>query len=149
MDVVLRAVLIYLFVLLLLRVTTRRIIRSATAADMVLVFVFGGFAIQFVLGDQRSMVSALLALVTVSLSHLSVQSLSNRWRGFGHFASGSPAIIYAGGEWDWGRMKDLRVQEEDILSEMRQRGMRRIEDVDTIVIEHNGGISVMARESGG
>jgi uncharacterized membrane protein YcaP (DUF421 family) len=145
MDIVVRGILVYLLVLLLLRVTTRRIIRSATAADMVLVFVFGGFAIQAVMGDNKSMVSALLALITVSLTHLSVHTLSTRWPAFARLASGSPAVIYAEDKWDRQRMRDLRIQEEDVLSEMRQKGLRRMEDVDSVVVEHNGGISVMPR----
>jgi uncharacterized membrane protein YcaP (DUF421 family) len=149
MEIVVRAFLVYLFILLLLRITTRRIIRSATAADMVLVFVFGGFGIQAVLGDQHSVSAALLALVTVSLSHLLVQGLANRSPGFARLSGGSPAIVYADGRWNHRRLRDLRVEEADVLSEMRQKGIRRMEDVETVVIEHNGGISVMPKPEGG
>ena len=149
MEIVVRAVLVYLFVLVLLRITTRRIIRSATAADMVLVFVFGGFGIQAVMGDERSATAAVLALVTISLSHLAVHSLSVRFPGFARLSSGSPVVVYADGRWNHARLKSLRVDEADILGEMRQKMIRRLEDIDSVIIEHNGGISIIPREKGG
>jgi uncharacterized membrane protein YcaP (DUF421 family) len=32
-----------------------------------------------------------------------------------------------------------------VISETRQKGLRGMDQVDTVVIEHNGGISVIAK----
>ncbi len=149
MAVILKTVLVYLFVLLLLRMTTRRIMRSATAADMVLVFVFGGFAIQVALGDEHSAIAPLLALSTISLLHLSLFWLKARAPLVGKFTEGTPSVVFANGRWEDRRMRQLRVEERDITAELRQKGMRRMDEVDAVVMEHNGGISVIPKEKEG
>jgi uncharacterized membrane protein YcaP (DUF421 family) len=145
MAVIIRAALIYLFVLLLLRITTRRIIRSATAADMVIVFVFGGFAIQAVMGDERSVTAACLALVTVTFVRFGLQQAMTAWPVIGMLTEGTASVVFANGEWNDARLRELRVERRDVLAEMRQKGLRRFDQVETVVMEHNGGISVIEK----
>ena len=44
MEIVLRTVLLYFVILIILRMTTRRILRSATSLDLVVIFLFGEHA---------------------------------------------------------------------------------------------------------
>jgi uncharacterized membrane protein YcaP (DUF421 family) len=145
MDVIVRAVLLYLVALLLLRIATRRIIRSATAADMVIVFVFGGLMVNAVMADEHSVTAACLALATVALLRLAIERLALSWPVVGMLTEGTACPVFEKGQWDMRRLRQLRVTERDVLSEMRQKGVRRMDDVQTVVIEHNGGISVITK----
>ena len=40
----------------------------------------------------------------------------------------------------------MRLLEEDILSELRQQGLHNMDQVDRVVLEHNGGNSIVRRE---
>jgi uncharacterized membrane protein YcaP (DUF421 family) len=145
MDIIIRATLLYVFGLLLLRITTRRIIRSATAADMVLVFVFGGLMVNGVMADEHSLTAAALALATVALVRLLLQWGMAKWPLLGKLSEGTATCVFQDGAWDQRRLRDLRVERRDIVSEMRQKGLRSMDQVHAVVIEHNGGISVIER----
>jgi uncharacterized membrane protein YcaP (DUF421 family) len=146
MRTVLTAALMYGVVLLLLRVTTRRIMRSATPLDMAVVFLFGGMAVQPILGADRSITGALLAACTVAGMHLAVSRLKLWWPVVGQVAEGTPVVIYSNGTWDWNQMHRLRIDERDVVAEMRQNGVRSFAEVQSAIIEHTGGITIVPKE---
>ena len=143
MDTIVRAAIMYVVVLIILRVTTRRIMRSATPLDLAVIFLFGGMAVQPILADDRSMTGALLAIGTVAVLHLGISALKLRWPVIGRITDGTPVIVYANGNWDHVQMRKMRVQRHDVLAEMRQNGIRSLDEVETVVVEHNGGLTVM------
>jgi uncharacterized membrane protein YcaP (DUF421 family) len=145
MGIVIRAALIYVLLTLVLRVTTRRVLRSATPIDMVVIFIFGGLAIQAIMGQDRSITGALLALFTVSLVHVLVSVVMPRWEVLGMIVQGTPVTLFSEGEVDMRRIRRMRIQQADLLSEVRQQGLSGFDEVERIVVEQNGGLSVIPK----
>lgn len=145
MGIVLRAALMYLVILIILRVTTRRMVRSATPLDMAIVFMIGGLGIQPILGEDRSITGALLAIATISGLHMALSHLRLWAPVVGHIVEGTPVVVFSNGEWDRKEMRRLRVQEQDVLSEMRQKGITSLDRVQSAIIEHNGSISLVSK----
>ena len=109
MEIVFRAALMYLIVLILLRLTTQRIMRSATPLDMVVIFFFGGMAVPPILGDDRSITGAVLALCTIAGLHMVLSHLKRIWPTIGMVTEGNPVVIYSNGTWDDEQMRRRRV----------------------------------------
>jgi len=149
MEVVIRSVIFYLVLVVALRITARRIMRAATPLDMALMFMFGGLSIQAILGVDRSLTSALIALFTISLCHVAVSALMPRWPALGRIIQGTPVVLFKDGKPDARRLAQLRMQEADLLSEVRQNGLRSFDQVDTMILEHQGGITVIAKPDAG
>lgn len=145
MDIVLRAALMYLVVLLLLRLTTQRIMRSATPLDMVVIFFFGGMAVPPILGDDRSITGAVLALCTIAGLHTALSYLKRIWPIVGMITEGNPVVIYSNGTWDDAKMQRRRIDPRDVMAEMRQQGITRLEDVQSAIVEHTGAITVVPK----
>lgn len=146
MDIVFRAALMYLVVLMLLRLTTQRIMRSATPLDMVVIFFFGGIAVPPILGDDRSITGALLALCTIAAMHTALSALKLVWPTLGMVTEGNPVVIYCRGAWDDEKMRRRRIDRRDVMAEMRQQGITRIEDVQSAIVEHTGAITVVPKK---
>lgn len=146
MEIVLRAALMYLLTLILLRITTRRLMRSATPLDFALIFLFGGLAVQSVIGDDRSITASVLAMSTVAGLHVAVSRLKLIWPVVGKIAEGTSVVIYADGRWDDAEMKRLRVHRNDVMAELRSKGMNRLDVLESAIVEHNGGISLIMKD---
>jgi uncharacterized membrane protein YcaP (DUF421 family) len=143
MDLVLRATLMYFIVLIMLRLTTRKIMRSATPLEMAVIFFFGGIGVQPLLAGDRSVTGAVVAMATIAGLHISLSWLETRWPVLGRITKGAPVVVYTQGKWDQYEMQMLRVQQADVLAEMRQQGIKRLDEVEAAVIEHNGGITIV------
>jgi uncharacterized membrane protein YcaP (DUF421 family) len=146
MDIVLRVALLYLVVLFTLRMTTRKTMRTSTPLDMVVIFLVGGMATQAVLTGDQSITGVTLAIGTVAGMHMLISAAKLRWPLVGFVSDGSPVVIYSNGRWARPEMKRLRVQEQDVYAEMRQNGHKSIDEVETAVMEHNGALTILAKD---
>lgn len=145
MGVVIRAAVVYLLLLLVLRITTRRIIRSATPLDMVIVFLFGGLSIQAILGEDRPMTNSLLAIGTIAVLHVAIARAKLKWGWIGLIVEGAPKVVFRDGDWDHEVLRQLRMEPRDVLTEARQNGLRSMDQVECAIAEHNGGISIIKK----
>ncbi len=145
MDIVLRTILLYLFILIVMRVTTRRILRSATALDLVVIFLFGGFSVPSLLSNDMSITGAMLGMSTVAGMHFALSRLRMRYPLVGMITEGTSVRIYAPGGFDENQMARSRITMQDVVAEMRQQGSRTLDNVDAIIIEHNGSITILPK----
>lgn len=146
MDIILRVALLYLVVLITLRMTTRKTMRTSTPLDMVVIFLVGGMATQAGLTGDQSITGVMLAIATVAAMHMLISAAKLRWPVMGFISDGSPVVIYSEGKWAREDMKKLRVQEQDVFAEMRQNGHKSIDEIQTAVIEHNDALTLLPKE---
>jgi uncharacterized membrane protein YcaP (DUF421 family) len=144
MDIIIRAAIAYFILLLILRITTHRVSRTMTPLDMVIMFLFGGLMGQAVLAGDQSITAGVIGVSTISILHITASTLKIHWPGLGRVVEGTPSIVFANGEWDDRRLREMRIYKGDVLAEMRQRGISRLQDVKYAIVENHGGISIMA-----
>ena len=145
MDIVLRTAFMYVLILFVLRVTTRRILRSATPLDLVVIFLFGGLAMPSVLSNDMSMTGAVIGMSTVAALHFSLSSLRMRWPVIGMLTEGTSVVVYADGRFDENQMSRSRITRQDVEAQMRDSGTRELDRVEKIIVEHNGGITIVEK----
>jgi uncharacterized membrane protein YcaP (DUF421 family) len=121
--------------------------RTSTPLDMVVIFLLGGMATQAVLTGDQSITGALLAISTVAAMHMLISAAKLRWPVIGSTSDSSPVVIFANGKWARADMRKLRVQEQDVYAEMRQNGHKSIDEIETAVIEHNGALTILPKDS--
>ncbi len=146
MGVILRSAIVYVVLLLILRMTSRRIMRTATPMDMVLIFVFGGIGVTAVLQDERSVTACFLALATFGLLHVAAYPLKLRLPVVGLISDGAPMVVFENGRWREDRLRHAHLEHRDVLAEARQRGLKSMDEVALAVVEHTGGITFVSHE---
>ncbi|QDD91590.1 DUF421 domain-containing protein [Pseudomonas oryzihabitans] len=149
MESVLRAAAIYVFLLVLFRLTGRRALSEITTFDFVLLLVIGEATQQALLGDDFSVINAFVVIGTLVLIDILLSLFKQRSPQVGRFLDGVPLIVVEYGKPLTQRLRKARLTEEDILEAARQsQGLERMEQIRFAVLEKNGQISVIP-ESGG
>jgi uncharacterized membrane protein YcaP (DUF421 family) len=149
MDLVLRGVAVYLFLLLIFRVSGKRSLRNATTFDFVLLLIVAETTQQALVGDDYSVTGAFLLIVVLVGTDISL-SLVKRWSPkLDRLIEGQPLVILRNGEPLRGRMHVERIDEEDILTAARERqGLDSLDDIKCAILERNGVISIVPRRGG-
>ena len=145
MNVVLRAAAAYWILLFAVRLIGRRTASQMAPFDLIVLFLFGGSAITSVLGADQSLTAAYTAICTIGIMHLSVSWAKARSIRVEHMIDGTPVVVYEKGQWHEQRMRWLRLQEQDILTAVRQRGLRGIDQVRYAIAERDGKISIIEK----
>jgi uncharacterized membrane protein YcaP (DUF421 family) len=146
MSIILRAISAYWLLLFMLRVIGRRAIMQNSPFEMILIFLFGGTMIQAVVGDDRSLVTAVIAVTTIGLMHTLVAWLKLRSVTFRKVVDGTPIVMLKGSEWNETAMRRSRLHVEDIMAAARDKGITRAEDIEYAIFERSGTICVIPRK---
>ena len=147
MDSVLRGLAIYLFLLLVFRIAGKRSLAQITTFDFVLLLIVGEATQQALLGDDFSLTTAFVVILTLIGVDICLSVLKQRSRGIDKLLDGVPLIIVENGEPLKERMDKSRVDESDVLEAARRlRGLERMEQVKYAVLERDGAISIIPRD---
>ncbi len=146
MYTILHAVLGYFFLLLVVRVLTRRPGGQMTMFEFVIVFLMGGVIILSTVGNDRSVTNCTCAVIAVGLMHRSMSWMKQRYPKLGVLVDGTPLVLVRKGEWQQEAVKGMRMAPEDVMAAARSKGVRTFEEIDYAILERNGGISILPRE---
>jgi uncharacterized membrane protein YcaP (DUF421 family) len=149
MDLVTRGIAVYLFLLLIFRVSGKRSLRNATTFDFVLLLIVAETTQQALVGDDYSVTAAFLLIVVLVGTDV-LLSLVKRWSPrLDRLIEGQPLVILRNGVPLRRRMHVERVDEQDILTAAREtHGLERLSQIKRAVLERNGVISIVPRRDG-
>ena len=147
MGTILHAIAGYFFLMIIVRVLARRPGGQMTMGDFVLVFLMGGVIILSTVGSDRSLTNCTCAVVTVGMLHRIVSGAKTKWPRFGAIVDGTPIVVMKHGKILDDVMGKAQLSAADLEAAGRLKGISRKEDMDYAVLERNGGISVLERES--
>lgn len=146
MDSVLRAAAIYLVVLVVFRLAGRRTLSELTTFDFVLLLIIGEATQQALLGDDFSIVNAMVVIVSLVVFDIALSLLKNKSRWLSKLIDGEPMIIVEHGQVLERRIRKARIDEGDILEAARHSlGLERIDQIKFAILEKDGKISIIPR----
>lgn len=144
----LRAAAVYLFVLILIRLTGKRSLAQLSTFDFVLLLIVAEATQQALLGDDFSVTNACVIILTLVALDRLLDAAAVRFDGFDRWVNGAPLVLIEDGHVHHDRMRRVRVAEEDIMESARQaQGLERLDQVKHAVLERTGGISIVPRSS--
>ena len=143
MGTIARAIFGYLFMLVIVRFIGRRPGAQMTPFEFVLIFFIGGITIQSIVGDDRSMTNAVCVVMTVSLMHVLVAYLKQRYAFVGRVVDGTPLVLLENGQWRPETLHKMRIQDTDVMAAARGRGLKDLSCVKYAILERNGAISIV------
>src|SRR5919198_1031269 len=130
MDIVLRAIVLYAFVVFVMRVIGRRELSSMTPFDLVLLIVLGDAIQQGLTQDDYSVTGAVLAVATIASLQVFTSYLSFRSAKARNVFEGNPIVIVDRGEIVERNLVRERMTKEEIAEEARQQQISSLEEVE-------------------
>jgi len=146
MDAILRALIMYIFLLLVYRIAGNRTLAQLTAFDFVLLLIVGESTQQALLGNDFSLTNAFLVILTLIGFDIALSLWKQRSPMLDRLIDGVPLVIVEEGRPLKERMDQARVDEADILAAARlSKGLERMDQIKYAVLERSGGISIISR----
>jgi uncharacterized membrane protein YcaP (DUF421 family) len=147
MDSVLRAVAVYLFVLVVFRISGKRSLSQITTFDFILLLIIGEATQQALLGDDFSVINAWVVIATLVSLEIVFSHIEGRWPRFGRIVGSLPVVVVENGRLLEDCAKREGVTLAEILAEGREKhGLERLEQFKFAILERHGGISVVPVE---
>jgi uncharacterized membrane protein YcaP (DUF421 family) len=141
MDIVLRAIVAYLFILLLTRAVGRRELSSLEPFDLILLVTIGDLVQQGVTQNDFSVTGAFLAVGTIGVLTVLFSYLPWRFHVLRPVLEGVPAIVVEDGKVVEKNLRRHRLTQEEIAAAARTNNIPSLSEVRWAVLETNGQMS--------
>lgn len=147
MDAVLRTLAVYTVLMLVLRVTGKRSLSQITTFDFVLLLIISEATQQALLGDDFSVMAAVLVITTLIVADLALSQLKEWVPAIGPWVDDVPLVLVEQGKPIERHLRKSHVDVDDVLEAAREKqGLERMDQIKYAVLERTGSISIIPSE---
>jgi uncharacterized membrane protein YcaP (DUF421 family) len=140
---VVRAVVVYGFLLVALRVAGRRELAQMTSFDLVLLLVISNAVQNSINAGDNSLAGGLFSAATLVALNWLVGYATWRWRRVERLVEGQPVRIITDGRVHVGALRSELLTLSELRSALRKQGIVRISECRQVTLEPDGTLSVV------
>lgn len=145
MEIVVRAVVMFLFLWIVTRAVGRSTLGELSTFQLILFVTMGDLVQQGVTQQDYSVTGAVLAVSVFALLTVLLSWVNWRWPRMRKVVHGVPVVVVHDGEPVAATMKAERLAFDDLYAAAREQGIERLADVRVAVLEADGKISFLQR----
>jgi uncharacterized membrane protein YcaP (DUF421 family) len=126
----------------LLRVSGKRTLSKLNVFDFVFVVAVGSVFASTIISKDVTLVDGIAALATLVAIQVVLAELAARFPVAERIINGEPTLLLSQGRFIPRALKRERVTEEEVRAAIRAEGVTSVEDVDAVVLENDGTLTV-------
>jgi uncharacterized membrane protein YcaP (DUF421 family) len=148
LEVVLRTAVVYLFLVVVLRLTGKREVGQMSILELVVILIISNAVQNAMVGENTTLWAGLVAVLTLLGMDLGLKALTGRSRRLRRAVEGEPRLLVRDGRLLDKAVREEGVEPDQVRAAIRAHGLARIEDVRLAVLETDGSISVIPMSEG-
>ena len=137
-----RAFVVFVFGLILLRVSGRRAFARWSALDIIISIIMGS-SLGRALTGSAPLGGTMLAMVLLAFLHWLLARTAARWEGFAHLVEGSAVILGRSGSISEQQLRRHNISGTDLHEALRKEGVADVSQSRQITLEPSGTITVL------
>lgn len=142
MILILKTIFLYFFIVFLYRVMGKKEVGQLGIMDLIVSILIAELAALSLEDKDTSLWISVIPITTlffiqIVLSYISLKNTKVR-----HFIDGKPVVIIKNGKLMFKEMSKLRYSLDDLISQLREQGIKSIDEVNYAVLENNGKLSI-------
>ncbi len=146
-EFALRALAVYVFLLLALRVTGKRQVGQLAPFDLVLLLVLSNAVQNSMNAGDNTVTAGIVLVLTLLVINGTVGWLTWRSKRMEDFFEGKPQILVHNGVVDETMLKGQRITRHELMSAIRAVGLTDFNQVRVAILENTGRINVIPKPS--
>lgn len=140
---IIRTVVIYLFIVFALRLMGKRQIGELEASELVVTIIMSEIAALPITDNNTPLFHSIFSIFILMVLEIIISHLAYKNLNFRTLLYGKPSMFYEKGKFNQREMKRQRFNLGDLMEEIRNSGAVSLSQVDYIIMETNGKISVI------
>jgi uncharacterized membrane protein YcaP (DUF421 family) len=146
LEKVLRSILVYLFLVVALRLAGKRELAQLNTFDLVVLLLLSNTVQNAIIGSDDSLLGGLLGAVVLLIVNYGVVRLGFRHPALARTLEGRPTVLVDNGRTVDANLRRYLISPEELTAAVRRQGARTLADVEAVVLEANGTLTVEQRD---
>ena len=144
LDVVIRSVVVYLFMIVALRIFGKKELSQLNTADIILVLLISNSVQNAMVGANTSLVGGITAAFALFVINYIFKKFILKIGFVGSFINDKPEILIHDGKIEFKTLANLGITSEELQEAMREHGVAFYKDVKLAMFEIDGNISIIS-----
>ncbi len=142
-EIILRGTFVYLTLFLLMRLVLKRQAGALGINDLLVVVLLADAAQNAMATNYTSITDGFILVSTIVFWSYILTWLGHQFPKFRHFMNPQPVLLIKNGQVLHQNLKQELLTEEELMSQLRQKGVKTIDGVQESYMENDGTISVI------
>jgi len=141
-SIIFKTIVLYFYIVLVYRLMGKKEVGKLSIIDLIVSILIAELAAMSIETTDRSIFVSIvpilvLVIIQIVLSYISLKNEKVR-----KIIDGNPTTIIKEGKIKFNEMAKLRYGLDDLITQLREQGIKSIEEVDYAILENNGKLSV-------
>jgi uncharacterized membrane protein YcaP (DUF421 family) len=146
-EFVVRGLAIYLFLIVMLRMTGKRQVGQLAPIDLILLLILSNAVQNSMNAGDNSLIGGMISATTLIVVNWIVGAAGYRWPRFEALIDGTPLVMVRDGRVNQSVLDDERITMAELQAALRLSGGFEMRDVKLAMLEPNGHVSVWTQAS--
>ena len=144
-TILIRTVIIYVFLISIMRLMGKRQLGELEVSELVSTIILSDIASLPICDQDIPLFYAIIPIITITFFEVSMSFLLTKAPCLKKLLSASPSILINKGKLDRRELSKNRISLDELISELRQKAVADISEVEYAIIEQNGKITVIPK----
>ena len=140
-----RSIFFYAFITIVYKVMGKREIGELSIIDLIVSLFIAELVAISIENHKESILVSVVPIIILVLLQIFTSHLSLNHKKIRDLLDGKPSVMIKNGEVNFKEMKKQRYNVDDLLAQLREAGVRSINEVDFAILETNGKLSVFQK----
>lgn len=139
---ILKTIALYFIIILAYRIMGKKEVGELSIIDLIVTFLIAELAAISIEEIDKSIFTSIIPIFSLVFIQIFLSFISLKSNKIRDFFDGKPTVIIKNGKIVFSQMSKIRYTLDDLLSQLREQGIKSIEEVDYAVLENSGELSV-------
>jgi uncharacterized membrane protein YcaP (DUF421 family) len=139
---ILKTIALYFLIILAYRIMGKKEVGELSIIDLIVTVLIAELAAISIEEESRSIFTSIIPIFSLVFIQIVLSFISLKSNKIRDFFDGKPTVIIKNGKVVFSQMSKIRYTLDDLLSQLREQGIKSIEEVDYAVLENSGELSV-------
>ena len=147
LDIVLRSICVYLFMIIALRIFGKKELSQLNTADVILILLISNSVQNAMVGSNSSLLGGIVAAFALFLINLIFKKTMLHSKFIKEMLQDKPEILIHNGKIEFKALSKLGISSEELQEAMREHGVEFYKDVKLAMFEIDGSISIISGDN--
>ena len=145
-NIIIKTILLYIFILISYRIMGKKEVGQLSIIDLIVTILIAELAAISIEQYNSSILISIVPITCLVIIEILFSYIGLKNSNLKKLIEGEPIVIIKEGKVNFKEMKNLRYSLDDLISQLREQGIKNIEEVNYAVLENNGKLSIFKQE---
>lgn len=146
-NIIIKTFILYFFIIFVYRIMGKKEVGELSIIDLIVTILIAELAAICIEEEKTSIFVSIIPIIVLVVSEITLSYLTMKNEHIRNFIDGKPSVIIKKGKINFSAMKKIRYSLDDLTSQLREQGIKSLDEVDYAILENSGNLSVFEKSS--